>query len=567
MNARSVAFTCLAVMALIAGSVAPAVATTPPITPGHAPYPPGGTNAIGAGVDSAAQNAQLAESLPSHVYLSWSAQPPLCAGAANSEARSISIEGSRTVVVDRQYQCSFVSAYNTSTGGLLWRRSYHFAGTAQVVGSSVFVAHDNQATGGTYVDALSLSSGGLLWSRPDADPTNQMTLAVGSGLVATPGWILNAVTGAHTLTSINAGGGSAVISNGRIYVNGSAVRAYTSGGQLLWTAAKSSGYGSGNARPSLHNGVLYVTSTRVSGPTSGARTLAIDARTGKVIRTLPPSAAPIAFDGNVGIFTAAAFNDSTTVSAVNLTTGSTYWSVKLAPFASGPATLWGGAPVVENGLVWLVASSDTVTPSRLIALDEVTGATRDTISQPCYPAQGSLVIAQHRIFSPSDCGDLTFTTSKTPDLLSDPGFESGTSGWSSFPGGTLSRVSSPVHSGSHAAKITPSTASQYQAGIRQNALVTNAVGGKLYTLSCWVRLSAAGPYLRAQIEDFSHDLSVGYLQPATVIARPVAGAWIQITASARALHNGDRMIPEVFAGGGGANTTVLYFDDCAVLAP
>lgn len=117
-------------------------AVTASIVPGHLPYPSGGANAIGPGIDSGNQNAQLAESIGSAIKASWHARPPLCPSTDGSDATSFSVAGSRTVVVDRQYQCSWLSAYDTGSGALLWRRQYHFTNTAKIDGSTVYLEHD-----------------------------------------------------------------------------------------------------------------------------------------------------------------------------------------------------------------------------------------------------------------------------------------------------------------------------------------------------------------------------------------------------------------------------------------
>ena len=48
---------------------------------------------------------------------------------------------------------------------------------------------------------------------------------------------------------------------------------------------------------------------------------------------------------------------------------------------------------------------------RLVALDEVSGSVRSERTQSCAPVQldyASITIAQHRIFTPSSCGVLTY---------------------------------------------------------------------------------------------------------------------------------------------------------------
>lgn len=565
MNMRSIAAAILAVAALTASAAPAASAATPPITPDHASPPAGGTVAIGTGVDAGNQNAQLAESLPAQMYPSWSAQPPLCPSAATSVPLSISVTSTQTVVVDRGYQCSYVSSYATATGALQWRRSYHFAGPSEVVGSSVYVTHDSAA--GMYVDALSLATGAVKWSKPSGDPTETDGVAADADVVASDSIVFSASNGARRFAP--AGGGTPIVAGGMIYVNGSAaVRAYAETGALKWTYVKpvksgiQFGPGYGTSRPSLHDGILYVTSAYGDSPSSTAKTLAINAATGKLALTLPASATPLAFDGNVGITTNTAHGDSTIVSAYDLRNGTRYWTTNPS-FPSGPAVVT-SSPIIENGLVWSMAVVDTGTPARLIALDEVTGAVRNTITEPCHAAQSGLVIAQHRLFASSDCGVITFSTTKPAELLADPGMESGNSAWQPLPGSTLTRVTTPVHGGTHALKVTPSAQSQYVSGVSANAVIPNSIAGKLYTLSCWVRGAQTGLDLRAQVRELSHDLSTETYQPTTTLGWVPAGSWFQLSVSARAARSGDRMVPQVMATGANANSISTFIDDCTL---
>ncbi|MFE7846760.1 hypothetical protein ACFUTX_16360 [Microbacterium sp. NPDC057407] len=381
--------------------------------------------------------------------------------------------------------------------------------------------------------------------------------------------MLDAATGARKFEFTGAGG-TPLVAGGVVYLNASTViKAFTTAGTLLWSKTKPVrtgvvfGPGAGTALPSLHAGELYITSPYAENATSTARTLALDAKTGKILRTLPPSATPVAFDGTTGIVTTTANNDSTVVSAIHLPTGSVYWSKKLTAFRDGPAVLNQAPPVISNGLVWMQASRDTATPGRLIALDEVSGSTRNTVTQPCPPATGPVVIAQRRILTPSNCGVTTFTETKPPQLLADSGFEVGTSGWTPLPGGALSRVTSPIHRGSAAVRVMPSAASQYTTGITHGSVVRNSVAGRLYVVSCWVRAVGDGLDLRAVVREYSQDLSTEIYQPPTSFAQIPAGTWMQISASGRATAAGHRMIPQVYATGAGANTTATVYDDCS----
>jgi outer membrane protein assembly factor BamB len=391
----------------------PSAATTAPIVPGHLPYPSGGTNAIGPGIDSNNQNAQLAESIGSRIKAGWHARPPLCPSAAGSDATSISVAGSRTVVLDRQYQCSWLSAYDTATGKLYWRRQYHFALNAKINGSTVYVLHDT-ADDADLVDAIDLATGTLKWTQYDGGYNGPYGMTIGSGLLMSAFWAADVATGAHRFTVAEAPAAStdgiAFIAGGRIFNNSaSAVQAYSvTSGALLWSYRKQpySGPAAGNAAPSLHNGLLYVPT---NFGTASSTTLVLNPATGARVRILPRSDLPIAFDGEVGIFTVTDYNKPSVLSAVNLTTGAVYWTHRLPANDTHP-TVMAAPPVIENGLVWILDGVDTGTPGHVAALDEITGATRSILVQSCPVAfNSSLIIAQHRIFASSNCGVLIFT--------------------------------------------------------------------------------------------------------------------------------------------------------------
>ncbi|MCW2523602.1 MAG: Ig-like protein [Frankiales bacterium] len=401
------------VAAAITGTNVNAAAAVPVITPGHAAYPSGGTTVIGEGVDADNQNAQLAETLTSQLKAAWRAEPPVGPQSAGSDPGTIMVVGSHTVVRETQYQQTYVSSYNTATGALQWRRSYHFAKTATVSGGLVYVSHDKLANGEVDVDAIDIATGALKWSSYDGGDELGTPLSVGSGLIMSSTWADDAATGKHKFTIklvANAStDGTAFIAGGHIYFNSmNSIAAYSaSTGALQWSYTKPSGFGpgAGSATPALHNGLLYVHS--IYGQTHST-TLVLNPSTGKLVRTLPRSDSPIAFDGPVGIFTYADLNEPSVLSAVNLTTGHVYWTHPLPQTADG-ATGEVTTPIIANGLVWILDGIDTGHPGHIAALDEVTGQTRSLIVAPCLLGFGNLAIAQHRLLAPTSCGLATYT--------------------------------------------------------------------------------------------------------------------------------------------------------------
>lgn len=388
-----------------------------PIVPGHLPYPAGGTSVLGDGINAGNQNAQLAETIPAQINRSWRAEPPLCPSSGGSSAVSISVSGIRTVVVDTQYQCSWLSAYETGTGKLLWRHQYHFAHMAKIDGSRVYLAHDNPETSQMVLDAFNLNTGALLWTSPYV---SEYRTVFGSGVVMGGYYAVDATTGTNRFVA----GPSATsepshIEAGRVIYNGEGlVEAFSATtGKSIWKYVKpggSFGPGAGTAATSVHNGRLYVPS-----PNYTERTLVLDAATGKYIRTLPNSKKAIAFDGRTGIFTTYGNSASAPVTggepdvitAVDLETGAVQWTHRLGMKDQNYGyEVVSSAPIIANGLVWILAGVDTGTPGQLMALDEITGRVRSGTEIPCPPAfGGNLAIAQHRIFAPTACGVQTYS--------------------------------------------------------------------------------------------------------------------------------------------------------------
>lgn len=402
----------LTVLLLLVGllGAAPAAAADE-IQPGHLPYPEGGTTSVGAGSDLANQNAQLADSVPATVKAGWHKAPRLCPQSGGSGATSMSVTKKITVVNDMQHGCGWVSAYRTSTGKKLWRTLYPRSYRALVVGSTVYVQH-RDADGGESLDALKLSTGKRLWSSEhvgDGGYTDYVP-AVGSGLVMSSLRAVDQKTGAirWSIPSDEVTGydGATLITGGRVYLNSSVgVAAYDAlTGTRLWGRLKKGAAGTwaGVQRPAVHAGRVYVSGTDA--------TLAYDAETGELRQRLPGTFRPVAFDGDVGFFTTSGAG-SDTVTAVDLTDGHTYWTYRAEDLSPTEFRVLTTAPVVSNGLVWVQEGVDTWTKGRLVALDEVTGTVRSTTTQACAPVMfeyASMTIAQHRIFTPSSCGVLTY---------------------------------------------------------------------------------------------------------------------------------------------------------------
>lgn len=548
----------IAVAALFIGTffVPPASAAPPPIVPGRLAYPAGGTTAVGVGINAANQNAQLAERIPAQIKPGWKAQPPRCPSAATSEASSISVAGARTVVVDRQYQCTWLSAYNTSTGALLWRHKFHFGQMARTEGSRVYFSHDDP-NGGTLLDAYDIATGKLLWSSGHWYGFDKMS--VGSGVLVNDHFVIDANTGALKFKlPVSQNHGNTMVAGGKIFSNQSDfVEAFSpTTGQRLWSYKKPARTaGSGNSTPALHNGRLYLSSQY------GVGTLVLDPATGKYIRTLPRSEMDIAFDGPIGIFTRRDHNEPDVISAVRLDTGEVYWSRKLGMLDVHPFRMYSSGPVIENGLVWILAAPHDGVGGHLIALDEVTGAVRSTTIQTCAAPLGHIAIAQRRIFTSSNCGVLTYVSR---ELLPDPGFELGTGGWKAYSTGSLTPVTSPKHEGAKALRVTATSSSPGKTGLAHHSVITNSRQGKPYSASCWVYSTGTNLNLTIRLLEQPQDYSTRIQLASKTITSLPAKSWTKISITGTAARSGERVIPQIYSTNQTTLTGHIVYDNCSV---
>ncbi|MEY9951073.1 choice-of-anchor D domain-containing protein [Leifsonia sp. EB34] len=150
------------------------------------------------------------------------------------------------------------------------------------------------------------------------------------------------------------------------------------------------------------------------------------------------------------------------------------------------------------------------------------------------------------------------------NVLPDPGFESGMGGWAIFGTGAVTRVTSPVHTGSWAAQVTSTSARSAIAGMTQNTAITNSVAAKSYTFSCWVRPSGSGLTVIARLLEYTQNFSSDNHLAVTTIADLPAGVWTQVHVSGTAVRSGERIIPQVYATNATATAGAVAYDDCVL---
>lgn len=120
----------------------------------------------------------------------------------------------------------------------------------------------------------------------------------------------------------------------------------------------------------------------------------------------------------------------------------------------------------------------------------------------------------------------------TPNLLTNPAFETDTTGWS-VSGGTVARSTGQAHSGTGSALLTPSgSASMPQIGTTLAASPT-ITPGERYRFSSWVYAPSGWPQVRVELSwRTSADSEVAVTYGATVAAP--TGAWLLLTVEGNA---------------------------------
>jgi phosphodiesterase/alkaline phosphatase D-like protein len=112
--------------------------------------------------------------------------------------------------------------------------------------------------------------------------------------------------------------------------------------------------------------------------------------------------------------------------------------------------------------------------------------------------------------------DATFTTTgSAPNMISNPGFESGAAGWGLAASASIDTVPSDAHSGSGSLKLAATATWQ---GNWQSFAVTP---GNTYTFGGWERSTTSGGYLSV----FSYNASWVQLDQGTHLVYPGTGAW------------------------------------------
>jgi hypothetical protein len=166
--------------------------------------------------------------------------------------------------------------------------------------------------------------------------------------------------------------------------------------------------------------------------------------------------------------------------------------------------------------------------------------------------------------SPSVTPTATTNPPPTTEFLPDPGFEAGIGGWVPFGAGSLARSPDPIHSGTAALRVTPTSSSPVITGITQNTVVMNSVAGKHYTFSCWVRPSASGLGIVARFLEYTQKFGSDVHFTQATAANLSATVWTEVIVTGTAVKSSERIIPQIYSTSDAINKGTISYDDCSV---
>jgi hypothetical protein len=377
--------------------------------------------------------------------------------------------------------------------------------TASGAGSPIVLTGLIDGTAYSFTVVATNSVGGSAASAPSNTVTPQL---------------VPVLPGAPTMVTAVAGNVSATVSFSAPATGGSAITGYTV------TASPGGITATGTASPiavgGLTTGTSYTfTVTATNGVGTGPSSAASPAVTPATVPAAPTAVSATATSGGVSVgFTAPASNGGAAITSYSVTSNPS------AVVATGA-----GSPIVVTGLSPAVSYTFTVTATNRIG----TG----------LPSAASNAV----------------TTSV--QLLPDPGFESGTGGWTAFNIGTITRSTTIVHGGLYSVQVASPSATANLVGLTQNSAVTSTIAGKTYTASCYVFTSAANLNVQLRFLEYTQNWGSNTHLGDTLVNKLTPNTWTLVQVSSVAVNSGERMVPQIYSTNQtSANGTLLY-DDCS----
>ena len=161
-------------------------------------------------------------------------------------------------------------------------------------------------------------------------------------------------------------------------------------------------------------------------------------------------------------------------------------------------------------------------------------------------------------------GSSTPTPTPTPtpgggtELLSNPGFESGTTSWSAM-SSTIAQETSVIRSGAKSVKIT--SRSNVWDGVKQNIKsVLEANGQGNYDLSAWVRMESGSDYAKATLK-VVHGGGTSYFSTSGYAVNSTS--WAQASGTVNVTWSGSISSADFYVQTQNT-TTNMYVDDCSL---
>lgn len=231
--------------------------------------------------------------------------------------------------------------------------------------------------------------------------------------------------------------------------------------------------------------------------------------------------------------------------------------INSATVSFAPPTNDGGTPVTGYRVI---SNTGQVLATGVASPINITGLTAGT-------SYTFTVVATNAVGdSPaSEQSNSIVPTAPSPELLSDPGFETGLSGWKAFDTGVLTRVTSPINTGSYALSITRQSTAVQKTGLTLNDTIKNSVAGTTYEASCYVRPSVAGLSLTMRFLEYTQNYSSSIKFATDVnISSLSANAWTKVTVRATAVKSGERMIPQIYSANQYKSSGAIVYDTCSV---